>query len=167
IARILRAYHVRLAEIGDHPLPLLDVLGEYLDRIGVDVIDPIPSGLLRSLDGAATSAGRIRDRFSPDGWGALHDLSTTANRFAERVSAGDDASRAVTVLLRKLAGFSGLLHENMYRSSGWHFLEIGRRIERGVQIAELLGLLFHADAPAGLQQALLEIADSVMTHRNR
>src|SRR5690606_7993585 len=72
IARILRAYHVRLAEIGDHPLPLLDVLGEYLDRIGVDVIDPIPSGLLRSLDGAATSAGRIRDRFSPDGWGALH-----------------------------------------------------------------------------------------------
>ncbi|WP_222928113.1 circularly permuted type 2 ATP-grasp protein [Luteimonas viscosa] len=167
IARILRAYHVRLAELGDHPLPLLDVLGEYLDRIGIDVIDPIPSGLLRSLDGAATSAGRIRDRFSPDGWGALHDLSTTANRFAERVSAGDDASRAVTVLLRKLAGFSGLLHENMYRSTGWHFLEIGRRIERGVQLAELLGLLFHADAPAGLQQALLEIADSVMTHRNR
>jgi len=167
IARVLRAYHVRLAEIGDQPLPLLDVLGEYLDRIGIDVAEPIPSGLLRSLDGAATSAGRIRDRFSPDGWMALHDLSTTANRFGERVAAGDDASRAVTVLLRKLAGFSGLLHENMYRTTGWRFLEIGRRIERALQIAELLALLFHDDAPAGLQQALLEIGDSVMTHRSR
>jgi uncharacterized alpha-E superfamily protein len=143
------------------------VLGAYLERIGVEVVDPVPAGLLRSLDGAATSAGRIRDRFSPDGWAALHDLSTTASRFAQRVTAGDDASRAVTVLLRKLAGFSGLMYENMYRSSGWRFLEIGRRIERGIQIADLLALLFRGDAPAGLQQALLEIADSVMTHRNR
>jgi len=167
IARILRAYHVRLAENGDQPLPLLDVLGDHLDHIGIDAAEPIPDGLLRSLEGAATSAGRIRDRFSPDGWVALHDLSTTARRFAAQVTAGDDASRAITVLLRKLAGFSGLLHENMYRSTGWCFLEIGRRIERGIQMSELLGLLHHDDAPAGLQQALLEIGDSVMTHRNR
>lgn len=167
IGRVLRAYHVRLAEIGDHPLPLLGLLGDYLDHIGIDVADPVPSGLLRSLDSAVTSAGRIRDRFSPDGWAALADLSTTAHRFAERVSAGDDASRAVTVLLRKLAGFSGLLHENMYRSAGWRFLEIGRRIERGIQMSELLGLLLRHDAPPGLQQALLEIGDSVMTHRSR
>lgn len=169
VARVLRAYHVRQAEIGDDPLPLplLGVLADYLDYIGIDVADPIPVGLLRSLDGATTSAGRIRDRFSPDGWGALNDLSITAHRFAERVTAGDDASRAVTVLLRKLAGFSGLLHENMYRSTGWRFLEIGRRIERGMQMSELLGLLFDTDVPAGLQQALLEIGDSVMTHRGR
>ena len=167
IARILRAYHVRLAENGDQPLPLLDVLGDHLEHIGIDAAEPIPGGLLRSLEGAATSAGRIRDRFSPDGWVALNDLSTTARRFATQVTAGDDASRAITVLLRKLAGFSGLLHENMYRSTGWRFLEIGRRIERGIQMSELLGLFHHEDAPAGLQQALLEIGDSVMTHRNR
>ncbi len=167
IARILRAYHVRLAENGDQPLPLLDALGDHLEHIGIDAAQPIPDGLLGSLEGAATSAGRIRDRFSPDGWVALHDLSTTARRFAAQVAPGDDASRAITVLLRKLAGFSGLLHENMYRSTGWRFLEIGRRIERGIQMAELLGLLHRADAPAGLQQALLEIGDSVMTHRSR
>ena len=167
IARVLRAYHVRLAEHDDQPLPLLDVLREHLERLDIDVAEPIPAGLLQSLEGAATSAGRIRDRFSPDGWVALHDLSTAARRFAERVAPGDDASRAITVLLRKLAGFSGLLHENMYRSTGWRFLEIGRRIERGIQMAELLGLLHREDPPAGLQQALLEIGDSVMTHRNR
>ena len=167
IARILRAYHGRLAENGDQPLPLLDALGDHLRHLGIDAAQPIPDGLLDSLEGAATSAGRIRDRFSPDGWVALHDLSTTARRFAAQVAPGDDASRAITVLLRKLAGFSGLLHENMYRSTGWRFLEIGRRIERGIQTAELLGLLHRADAPAGLQQALLEIGDSAMTHRSR
>ncbi len=167
VARILRAYHARLAENLGHPTPLLEVLAGYLDELGVDADEPIPAGLLVNIDGAATSAGRIRDRFSPDGWMALHDLATTGRRFATKVAAGDDASRAVTVLLRKLAGFSGLLHENMYRSTGWRFLEIGRRIERGIQIAGLLGLLCRDDAPAGLQQAVLEIGDSVMTHRNR
>ena len=73
----------------------------------------------------------------------------------------------MTVLLRKLAGFSGLLHENMYRSTGWRFLEIGRRIERGIHAAQLLAMLVRGDAPPGLQQAVLEIGDSVMTHRNR
>ncbi|KAF1712155.1 hypothetical protein CSC70_01075 [Pseudoxanthomonas kalamensis DSM 18571] len=167
IARVLRAYHVRLAENLERPTPLLHDLAEYLQGLEVDVAQPVPDGLLLSIDGAGTSAARIRDRFSPDGWAALHDLSKTARRFAQQVSAGDDASRAVTVLLRKLAGFSGLLHENMYRSTGWRFLEIGRRIERGVQIARLLSQLARAEAPGGLQQAVLEIGDSVMTHRNR
>lgn len=167
IARILRAYHVRLAENLSHPPPLLEVLRGYMLPLELDLAQPIPDGLLRSFDGASLSAGRIRDRFSPDGWAALHDLSTTAYRFSRKVTRGDDASRAATVLLRKLAGFSGLLHENMYRSPGWCFLEIGRRIERGIQIAQLLALLDEADASSGLQQALLEIGDSVMTYRNR
>lgn len=168
IARILRAYHVRLAEdLDQHPMPLLDLLGETLAAQEVDAAQAIPAGLLLSLDGAATSASRIRDRFSPDGWAALHDLSATAHRFAARVKPGDDASRAVTVLLRKLAGFSGLLHENMFRSTGWRFLDIGRRIERAIQLTGVLALLRREDAPTGLQQAVLEIGDSAMTHRNR
>jgi uncharacterized circularly permuted ATP-grasp superfamily protein/uncharacterized alpha-E superfamily protein len=167
ITRLLRAYHVRLAENLRHPPAMLETLRAYLLSQDVDLQQPIPHGLLRSFDGASLSAGRIRDRFSPDGWAALHDLSTSAYRFSRRVTRGDDASRAATILLRKLAGFSGLLHENMYRSPGWCFLEIGRRIERAIQIAELLALLGEPDAPDGLAQALLEIGDSVMTYRNR
>ncbi|MFT3763683.1 MAG: circularly permuted type 2 ATP-grasp protein [Pseudoxanthomonas sp.] len=168
VARVLRAYHVRLAENLSHPPPLLKTLAEYLKaEEDADLAQPIPAALLDSIDAAALSAGRIRDRFSPDGWAALHDLARTAARFATQVAPGDDATRAVTVLLRKLAGFSGLLHENMYRSTGWRFLEIGRRIERGIQIAQVLSLLGRDDAPAGLQQAVLEIGDSVMTHRSR
>jgi uncharacterized alpha-E superfamily protein len=99
---------------------------------------PLPPGLLRAIDSAVHSASQIRDRFSPDGWLALNDLQEDrAANFAQRVAPGDDATRAMTVLLRKLAGFSGLVHENMYRFAGWRFLELGRRLERAIQIARV------------------------------
>ncbi|TGQ03221.1 alpha-E domain-containing protein, partial [Mesorhizobium sp. M2E.F.Ca.ET.219.01.1.1] len=76
-------------------------------------------------------------------------------------------TRAMTVILRKLAGFSGLLHENMYRFTGWRFLEIGRRLERGIQIARMLARLTRKGAPDGALDMMLEIGDSVMTHRRQ
>jgi uncharacterized circularly permuted ATP-grasp superfamily protein/uncharacterized alpha-E superfamily protein len=165
--RILRAYNARLAEVSNPDIPLLADTRSYLETIDVDVSEPLPRGLLMAIDSAVHSAGQIRDRFSPDGWLALADLRKTARNFAARVQVGDDATRAMTVLLRKLAGFSGLVHENMYRFAGWRFLEIGRRLERGIQIAGITRWLTRKDAPDGALDMLLEIADSVMTHRRR
>ncbi len=165
--RILRAYHGRIAEAPAAAGPLLPMIGTSLDGIGIDVGQPIPDTLIASIDAAAASAGRIRDRFSPDGWLALMDLSKTAHRFHSRVTAGDDASRAMTVLLRKLAGFAGLVHENMYHAVGWRFLEIGRRLERAIEMCRLMALLAFPDAPAELLDLLIEVGDSVMTHRRR
>lgn len=165
--RILRAYHVRLAETSDPDMPLLADIRDYLDPFGIDVETAIPSGLIGTLDSAVYSAGQIRDRFSPDGWLALKDLSKTIHQFATTVAPGDDATRAMTVILRKLAGFSGLLHENMYRFAGWRFLEIGRRLERGIQIARTLARLTSPKAPDGALDMMLEIGDSVMTHRRQ
>ncbi len=165
--RILRAYNARLAESSNPDLPLLRDTRTYLDGVGVDASSPLPAGLVAAIESAVQSASQIRDRFSPDGWLALTDLSKTAAAFTQRVQAGDDATRAMTVLLRKLAGFSGLVHENMYRFAGWRFLEIGRRLERGIQISEAVAWLTRAEAPEGALDLLLEIGDSVMTHRRR
>ncbi|WP_292435156.1 alpha-E domain-containing protein, partial [Mesorhizobium sp.] len=165
--RVLRAYHVRLAETSDPEMPLLADIRDYLEPFGIEVETAIPLGLIGTLDSAVYSAGQIRDRFSPDGWLALKDLSKTIHKFAETVAPGDDATRAMTVMLRKLAGFSGLLHENMYRFTGWRFLESGRRLERGIQIARTLARLTKADAPDGALDMMLEIGDSVMTHRRQ
>ena len=167
-ARLLRAYHGRFAEAPASTegllLPMIDA---SLDDIGIDVRQPIPDALLASIDAAQASAGRIRDRFSPDGWLALIDLSKTAHRFRTRVISGDDASRAMTVLLRKLAGFAGLVHENMYHAVGWRFLEIGRRLERAIEMCRLMALLAPPDSAAELLDLLVEVGDSVMTHRRR
>jgi uncharacterized circularly permuted ATP-grasp superfamily protein/uncharacterized alpha-E superfamily protein len=165
--RILRAYNARLAELSKADLPILTHCAAFLDSIDVDATEAMPQGLLASIDSAVHSAGQIRDRFSPDGWLALNDLQKTAQRFATRIKPGDDATRAMTVLLRKLAGFSGLVHENMYRFAGWRFLELGRRLERAIQIARIVGTLTDRDAPDGSLEMLLEIGDSVMSHRRR
>lgn len=165
--RILRAWHARYAEAADPDQPLLADVSEYLAALDIDTEEPVPETLLRNIDSAVYSASNIRDRFSPDGWLALNDLAKTARRFRMTVAAGDDASHAMTILLRKLAGFAGLVHENMYRFTGWRFLSLGRYIERGLHLTRLLGHMSGPEAPDGALDMLLEIGDSVMTHRRR
>jgi uncharacterized circularly permuted ATP-grasp superfamily protein/uncharacterized alpha-E superfamily protein len=165
--RILRAYNARLAELSNADLPILADTRDYLEALGIDAREALPQALMGAIDSAVNSAGQIRDRFSPDGWLALTDLAKTTRRFTTTLKPGDDATRAMTVLLRKLAGFSGLVHENMYRFAGWRFLEVGRRLERGIQIAGITGWLTRPEAPDGGIEMLLEIADSVIAHRRR
>jgi len=167
ILRTLRAYHTRLAETLDVELPLLKEMRAYLEEGGIDVSQPVPDGLVAAMESAVRSAGQIRDRFSPDGWLALRDLSRTLNRFANAASPGDAAARTMTILLRKLAGFSGLVHENMYRFTGWRFLEVGRRLERALQLGTLMAHLGRKGAPDGALEMMLEIGDSVLTHRRQ
>jgi uncharacterized alpha-E superfamily protein len=165
--RILRAWHSRYAEAADASTPLLDGVTRYLESLDIEIEPAVPNSLITNIESALYSASRIRDRFSPDGWLALVDLAKTAREFNKKVKAGDDATRAMTVLLRKLAGFAGLVHENMYRFTGWRFLTIGRMLERGLHMTRLLAHLSGKDAPDGTYDMMLEIGDSVMTHRRR
>jgi uncharacterized circularly permuted ATP-grasp superfamily protein/uncharacterized alpha-E superfamily protein len=165
--RILRAWHGRYAESADPDQPLLAYVSDYLGIVAIDTKEAVPESLLRNIESAVYSASNIRDRFSPDGWLALNDLAKTARRFKDHVKAGDDASHAMTILLRKLAGFAGLVHENMYRFTGWRFLSLGRYIERGLLMTRVLGHMSGPEAPDGSLDMLLEIGDSVMTHRRR
>jgi uncharacterized alpha-E superfamily protein len=71
------------------------------------------------------------------------------------------------VLLRKLAGFSGLVHENMYRFTGWRFLTIGRSVEYAAATASMLRSFTDPGAPDGALDLAVEVADSVMSHRRR
>lgn len=167
LLRILRAYHARLAEQGDPDLPIIADAREHLAELKIDVEPAIPAALIQNVDSAIFSASRIRDRFSSDGWLALQDLAKTIAQFSEKIAPGDDATRAMTVLLRKLSGFSGLVSENMYRSTGWRFLEIGRRLERALQCVSTLIWLTRDDAPEGASDLAIEIGDSQITHRRR
>ena len=78
-----------------------------------------PTALRAILRSAIFSASHVRDRFSVDGWMALNDLAQTAGphgRDGRRPAT--TRARAMGVLLRKITGFSGLVHENMYRFVG-------------------------------------------------
>ena len=67
-----------------------------------------------------------------------------------------------------LAAFSGMEMENMTRGHGWAFLDLGRRIERGANMARLVEAAIECAAPRELLlEPLLEMADSVITYRRR
>lgn len=167
ILRLLRARNARLAEGGSAAGPLLSTLDPLITSLGVDPNEGIPQGLIQTLGAAIYSAGAVRDRFSPDGWSALADLDKTMRRMAQRVTVGDDAARAIGKLLRKLTGFSGLVHENMYRFLGWRFLKLGQHHERAMGMTAILATLADPAAPEGALDLAVEVGDSVMTHRRR
>ncbi len=167
VTRLVRAWHGRLADSGTAEHPLLEALSDHLSGYGIDAGDGVPDGLVGTLRAAVTSAAKVRDRFSVDGWMALVDLERSAKRLAGGTQPGDDAARAMSVLLRKLAGFSGLVHENMYRFSGWRFLTMGRALERALLMSSMLERFTADDAPEGALDLAIEVGDSVLTHRRR
>ncbi len=165
--RLLRALHLRMAETGARDNPLLASLRNYLRDLPLDADENVPQGLLRTLDSALVCASRVHDRFSIDGWTALRKLTEAAEALARTARAGDDTARIMTGLLHRLAGLSGLVHENMYRFTGWRFLTLGRELERASGTASALAHFADPDAPEGALDLAMEIGDCAMTYQRR
>ncbi len=165
--RLLRALHLRMAETGARDNPLLSSLRDYLRELPLDPGENVPQGLLRTLDSALVCASRVHDRFSIDGWTALRNLNEAAEERARTARAGDDTARIMTGLLHRLAGLSGLVHENMYRFTGWRFLTLGRELERASGMASALARFADPAAPEGALDLAMEIGDCAMTYQRR
>jgi uncharacterized alpha-E superfamily protein len=114
---------------------------------------------------------QLRERLSNDTWRVLQDLEaefsravpvTPEHRFIAHIGVLD---RAVTTL----SAFSGLLMENTTRGEGWRFLELGRRLERALQMEELLraGIVGVPLDGEPYLHVLLQVADSSITYRTR
>lgn len=165
--RLLRAYHLRLAEAGNLTDMRLKKISNLLGDLFLDVSLPLSAVLGPSLDAARACAAKVRDRFSVDGWTALADLTSSLEAISGQLAAGDDTARALSMLLRKITGFNGLVHENMHRSSGWRFLTMGRSLERADGAVAVLSVFALPDRGAGLPDVALEYADSTITHQRR
>ncbi len=195
-ARLFRCALRRLAEeplrAVDAPLPDALVL---LERMLPGVLEPdedgpeesadagletralaalFDRGRIESVGGAVAALHRIawllRDRISPDAWRTLarleQDFIEPDTHPALRVS---EAIGELDGAIARLAAFTGIAMESMTRGLGWQFLDIGRRLERGIQIVALLrhGLVELAEDEPRRLGNVLEVADSAMTYRSR
>lgn len=116
------------------------------------------------------SARSLKERLSSDAWRLLNRLD---QEFPSAILSGEahllNQVNTLDRAILTLASFSGLMMENMTRSQGWRFLDIGRRLERALQLVELLrhglaGVIIDEQAALEL---LLQIADSAITYRTR
>ncbi len=129
-----------------------------------------PGSLQSILAELARVAKVVRDRISVDSWRILKRVD---DDFRPSFPRGNVAAADVLAMLNQMifnfSAFAGVATENMTRGPGWQFLDLGRRIERALAMISLLrGTLSTASGGEhAVLEALLEIADSSMTYRNR
>ena len=126
-------------------------------------------GLRAATDSAVSNAVAVRDRLSSDGYRIMTriDQAFTAQTHAnENLVSGIEAlDRLVTDLM----AVSGFMNETMTRSHAWTFLQLGRRIERTYQTAEILmaTLVAPTRSEPNVLESVLKSLDSLMTYRSR
>jgi uncharacterized alpha-E superfamily protein len=145
--------------------PVPEMLSLISDRSRIGALPP-------TLQALVNAAWSVRDRLSADTWRVVNDIERNLRALTK------DPPRALSVALDKLdplitslVAFSALTHENMTHNEGWHFLEAGRRLERGSNLATLLQTTL---VPTGadyeetlLVEAVLVVTDSLITYRRR
>jgi uncharacterized circularly permuted ATP-grasp superfamily protein/uncharacterized alpha-E superfamily protein len=149
----------------------LDLKG-VTEQLVASVFDDGGIGSLRSALRSTLRTGRmVRDRISTDTWrilAALDDDVSARDDDLERDPLGTVHDVLNRVVVR-LAAFSGLVMESMTRGQAWRFLDLGRRVERAMTLLMLVrgALTETCEREGPLLEAVLEIADSVMTYRRR
>lgn len=130
-----------------------------------------PGGALAgSLQEIKRLVVQVRHRFSADMWRLFNHL--LGELAAVQPSAGTDADDTIELcdqIIRATAAIGGIFAEHMTRGSGWRFLDLGRRVERGVHVTRVLrstSRAFATNADLGYRLTL-ELNDSALTYRRR
>ncbi|HEX9783241.1 MAG TPA: circularly permuted type 2 ATP-grasp protein [Opitutaceae bacterium] len=139
------------------PLPT-DLLAAEVHRLA---FDPMTSGSVSSLGlRLGTVLDVVRSRLPPEAGPIGRRL---------RSMSAHDGRQAIATLRGDLAVLDGMLAETLPRDTGWRFLDLGRRIERGCQVLFVLrGLIATAasgEASEFCLQTALHLADCHFAYR--
>lgn len=140
----------------DHPdEELLSLVGDSLR----------PGSLIHDLESLWRTARSTRDRLSDDMWRTINCLTDDIRG----VSHLGDLVEPLDQLIVRLSALAGLVADSMTRGPGFWFVDFGRRIERAMATVNLLRGVFFCSVALedAMAEALLEVADSVMTYRRR
>lgn len=128
-----------------------------------------PNSLRSLVDQFYFVGTEVRERLSSDAWRIIQHVRE--GFLVERFVNSDLAEHMeiTNELLVDLAALSGFISESMTRTHGFRFLNIGRRIERALQIIRLVKncFLYKKQVNNEVLVATLEVADSLMTYRSR
>jgi len=151
-----------LFRMQDTPLPERAALDELAALARKTADDPgQPSSLSATVANLVRLLEALKVRLPHEAWSMTRHLR-------QRRKAGDTI--ACAWLRQQLTALEGLTLETMTHDTGWHFLQLGRRIERARQQLNLLQSLLPLtpDKPTTefRLQTLLHLADSLFTYRH-
>lgn len=128
-----------------------------------------PNGIASMVLAIRRALWIVRERFSEDDWRIVNEFSQTYLDRATTTWSLQGTLDAFNDLVTGFAAFSGLSRENMTREPGQFFLDIGRRVERSINTAELIHgcLVEPLENESTVLGSLLAVFDSPMTYRSR
>jgi len=131
-----------------------------------------PGTLAYAVHRLLVAAHAVRDQLSTDTWMVVGNLEREILGL-RTAPLGSATSVAHTLgqITQSLLALSGLAGECMVRDPGWRYMDAGRRIERGVQLASLLQASVTVERGTATDSLLLESAliasESIITYRRR
>jgi uncharacterized alpha-E superfamily protein len=156
--------------VGEEGRGRLAAPGAELFSLVVD--DRRPGTLAHAVRLLLGAAQAVRDQLSTDTWMVVGALDREIRDL--RMSDPDHpmvVQHTIGRIMQSLLALSGLAGESMVRDPGWRFMDVGRRIERGQQLAALLRATVTVERGTATDSLLLEsvliAAESIITYRRR
>jgi uncharacterized alpha-E superfamily protein len=132
-----------------------------------------PGALGDSLSHLALSAGSVREFLSTSTWRVVGTLDAGRQVLTADAAKADlflvaESLHDVVLSLMALAGLSG---ESVVRGPGWRFLDLGRRVERALQLLGQVEAMVVPDLPPAavdpVYETLLTACESLVAYRRR
>lgn len=102
-----------------------------------------PGSIKATLNSLLYAADESKELLSSDSIRVINDIRDALDHLDEAFSEGLSSApeEALDPLVIPLIALSGLMQESMVRGTGWHFMDMGRRVERAVQIIKTVNTL--------------------------
>ena len=126
-----------------------------------------PNNLESLLDRIHWLTLAVRSRLGRDAWQTLRQLRELLESPSDTKLEPEKGLDMVRSLVVAVAAVRGFMSDAMVRSYSWDFFDIGRRLERGVAMSSVVRAFVPQGATRMHLEALLEVADSLLTYRSR
>lgn len=149
-----------------------ELLAKPDDELLHIIRDGSRAGSVKStLNAMLSAADESKELLSTDTMRIINDLRDAMEELDLALDSGLTSApeEALDPLVTTLTALSGLMHESMVRGIGWRFMQLGKRIERSLQILNTVRCLVtpvvsEADQPT-LLTALLVSMEVLITYR--
>ncbi len=109
----------------------------------------VPASILSCIAGARENARQVREQISSEMWEQLNRLFHTLNTKRMSQTWRDESYDFYHGVVKdSLHEFQGVTEATLNRSEGWHFMQLGRFIERAINTVKLLDAHFIPDGSA-------------------
>ena len=125
------------------------------------LIDPHRIGsVANNLIAMIRSSEQVKEQLSNDTQRVINNIGDQLEQLHKTLNENGlaNSEEVQARLVTSLLALTGLIHDSMTRDNGWHFMEMGRRLERALQIVSSMRALLTPQFDEQGQEILIESA---------